>query len=108
MKVHRLVLLAFVGPRPDGMECLHGPDPTKSNNAITNIRWGTRQENERESKLRSSRRRLNPDHLAQVYAMRAKGSTFKEIGDALGVPKWVIRDAFNGLTWKYVDRSNFQ
>ena len=42
--VHTLVLTAFVGPRPEGMECLHRDgDPT--NNRVENLRWGTRSQN---------------------------------------------------------------
>ncbi len=38
--VHRLVLLAFFGPCPDGMECRHlNGDP--SNNYLDNLAWGT-------------------------------------------------------------------
>jgi hypothetical protein len=44
-KVHRLVLEAFVGPCPDGMECLHSPDATRTNNRLDNLRWGTHQDN---------------------------------------------------------------
>lgn len=42
--VHRLVLLAFVGPNPDGQECLHGDDQP-GHNRVSNLRWGTRSEN---------------------------------------------------------------
>ncbi len=42
--VHALVLEAFVGPCPKGMECLHG-DGNRKNNRRENLRWGTRQEN---------------------------------------------------------------
>lgn len=45
--VHTLVLLAFVGPRPEGMECRHlDGDPT--NNRPTNLAWGTHTENNRD------------------------------------------------------------
>jgi hypothetical protein len=40
IRVHRLVLLTFVGPCPKGMESCHG-DGIKSNNCLTNLRWGT-------------------------------------------------------------------
>lgn len=47
-QVHRLVLEAFIGPAPDGMECLHlDGDPT--NNRLDNLRWGTRSENLRDA-----------------------------------------------------------
>lgn len=43
-RIHVLVLEAFVGLRPDGMHgCHNDGDPT--NNALSNLRWGTRSEN---------------------------------------------------------------
>ena len=42
--VHRLVLEAFVGPCPEGMECRH-LDDDKLNNNLSNLQWGTRLEN---------------------------------------------------------------
>ncbi|UJL29943.1 HNH endonuclease [Mycolicibacterium vanbaalenii] len=44
-KVHHLVLEAFVGPRPSGMECCHAND-TPDDNRLVNLRWGTREDNE--------------------------------------------------------------
>jgi len=43
--VHRLVLLAFIGACPEGQESRHFPDPDKSNNRLSNLRYGTPQEN---------------------------------------------------------------
>lgn len=39
--VHTLVLEAFVGPRPEGMEACHSPDRNPANCAATNLRWDT-------------------------------------------------------------------
>lgn len=44
--VHRLVLEAFVGPCPEGMEACHGPDKTRSNCRLDNLRWDTPQANQ--------------------------------------------------------------
>jgi hypothetical protein len=44
-KVHQLVLEAFVGPRPDGMECLHD-DHDKKNNRLSNLSYGTHRQNQ--------------------------------------------------------------
>lgn len=42
--VHVLVLTAFTGPRPAGLESLHDDgDPT--NNRLANLAWGTRSQN---------------------------------------------------------------
>lgn len=41
---HYLVLTAFVGPRPEGQECLHGALGQGDDSAV-NLRWGTPVEN---------------------------------------------------------------
>lgn len=43
-RLHQLVLETFVGPRPVGMEPLHG-DGVAANNRLDNLRWGTPLEN---------------------------------------------------------------
>jgi hypothetical protein len=46
--VHHLVLLAFVGPRPDGLICCHGNgDPT--DNRPENLRWDTHSANSKDA-----------------------------------------------------------
>ena len=44
--VHRLVLIAFVGPCPEGMEACHYPDQNYLNNRLENLMWGTDKENQ--------------------------------------------------------------
>ncbi len=48
--VHRLVLLTYVGPCPEGMEACHN-DGDKSNNHVSNLRWDTRKNNHKDKKL---------------------------------------------------------
>jgi hypothetical protein len=43
-RVHSLVMLAFVGERPEGLETRH-LDGNKTNNALSNLQWGTPGEN---------------------------------------------------------------
>lgn len=42
--VHRLILLTFVGPCPQGFEACHGND-VNTDNRLDNLFWGTRQMN---------------------------------------------------------------
>lgn len=42
--VHDLVLRAFVGPRPEGMEGCHG-DGNRRNPRLNNLRWDTHKAN---------------------------------------------------------------
>ena len=43
--VHRLVLFAFVGPEPEGMEGLH-KNGNPYDNSLGNLAWGTHSENQ--------------------------------------------------------------
>jgi hypothetical protein len=65
--VHRLVLEMFVGPCPEGMECCHAPDKTRSNNRLENLRWDTHLEN-----MRDRKRYGRPRKWADWYADRKK------------------------------------
>ncbi|MBN6037453.1 NUMOD4 motif-containing HNH endonuclease [Amycolatopsis sp. 195334CR] len=42
--VHKLVLTAFVGPRPEGLEARH-LDGNPAHNALVNLCWGSSKEN---------------------------------------------------------------
>src|SRR5215471_14696315 len=46
--VHPLILTAFAGRRPPGMEVLHG-NGRKADNRLSNLRFGTHSENMREA-----------------------------------------------------------
>lgn len=59
--LHHLVLEAFVGPRPEGMIALHkDDDPT--NNKLSNLRWGTRKENAKDSKVNKKKKDFVSQH----------------------------------------------
>lgn len=45
--IHRLVLIAFTGHVPEGMEVCH-TDGNPANNHLSNLRWGTRGDNLRD------------------------------------------------------------
>lgn len=46
---HYLVLLTFVGDRPEGMECCHN-DGDSLNNKLSNLRWDTHHQNNQDRK----------------------------------------------------------
>lgn len=43
--IHSLVLEAFAGPRPDGMECIRHLNGDKTDNRLVNLAYGTNREN---------------------------------------------------------------
>lgn len=66
-KVHRLVLIAFAGPPPDGCEALHN-DGDPANNRVENLRWGTRSENVRDRVRHGTHFWANKTHCPQGHA----------------------------------------
>jgi len=77
--IHKLVLEAFVGPRPDGMEACHSPDSKGDNNSLGNLRWDTKVANLAECKPRKRR------DYSNVVQMRRAGYSQSLIAARLGV-----------------------
>lgn len=83
---HRLVLEAFVGPCPPGMECCH-EDGDHQNNCLSNLRWDTRKNNHAD-KIRHGRTAkgeknpqaiLTKDDALAIRSRLAKGDKAAEI-----------------------------
>lgn len=53
--IHRLVMLAFIGPPPPGQDVCHG-DGTRTNNHLDNLRYDTRSANNRDAVLHGTHR----------------------------------------------------
>lgn len=68
MYVHRLVLEAFVGPCPEGMEGLHWDDDQK-NNHLSNLRWGTRSDNISDMKRNGRHFQLKKTHCRRRHKL---------------------------------------
>jgi hypothetical protein len=70
--VHGLMMIAFVGPRPEGMQVLHiDSDPT--NNTVDNLRWGTPKENVRDEIDRGTHNFFNGSYINRSGRRRKEG-----------------------------------
>jgi hypothetical protein len=113
--VHRIVLDAFVGPRPDGMECRHlDDDPT--NNALSNLVWGTRSENQLDA-VRNGRKAVgsavhsaghSEAQILRAVSLVSEGHTIKSAAEITGSKAKVISEVIRGRQWKHLDLSNFE
>jgi hypothetical protein len=110
--VHQLVLGAFVGPRPDHAESLHG-DGVPGNNRLPNLRWGTRSENMQDAVRHGTHRsgaakgERSPRALlsdADVFAIRAalKTRSQREVAADYGVSKSTIGKISSGKNWSHL------
>jgi len=99
--VHVLVLLAFVGPRPNGMECIH-LDNNRANNNPHNLKWGTRSENQ-QMRVNSNpesyrnRRYLSKDEIAEIKIKCSYNNiTQVEVAAQYGVSETTVSKYING------------
>lgn len=107
--VHVLVAEAFLGPKPDGMECLHWDD-NPENNTDTNLRWGTRRQNLHDA-IRTGKKpvgedwwisKLKNEDIPIIRSLFGKKS-YEEIGRIYGVSGSAIRQIKNGRSWRHIN-----
>lgn len=110
--VHRLVMEAFVGPRPPGLQVCHG-DGNGSNNVLSNLRYDTAKANIHDI-LRVRGIALGESAYqakltdAQVIAIRArhrKGSGSdgcNALAREYGVTPSAMHDMLTGKTWRFI------
>lgn len=106
--VHVLVLTAFVGPCPYGMEGLHFDD-VPANNRLGNLRWGTRSDNVKDAirnggfplGVRHHMAKLTEQQVALIKAELPTKSTDR-LALEHGVSGASIRQIKRGETWVHV------
>lgn len=107
--IHRLVMAAFSEPRPAGMQARH-LDGNQLNCHLSNLRWGTPQENS-DDKRRHGTLQLGEAHHSAVLTADlvrfirrsfAEGVRNNEIAHALNVHNETVRAVLKGRTWSHV------
>ena len=103
IKIHQLVLLSFLGPCPNGMECCH-TDSNPSNNNIDNLRYDTHTNNIKDSLLNGSfyRNRLKKPDVLTIRNARAAGMPIKALASKYNVSRDTIREVCIGKTYKLI------
>jgi HNH endonuclease len=104
--VHRLILEAFVGPCPSGMEACHF-NGERDDNRIANLRWDTLAGNGLD-KIRHGnhagekhyRAKLTWEDVREIRRLRGAGMGYEEIAARYPVALVTIRLICNGHRWK--------
>lgn len=108
--VHRLVLIAFVGLCPEGMEACHN-DGNYMNNCLHNLRWDTHRNNERDKVAHGTSNRgagnwcakLSEDEVREIRSLYSAGAySMNQLADLFGVTLGTIFPIIHRRTWKYV------
>ena len=111
--VHRLVLEAFVGQCPEGMECCHN-DGVRSNNNINNLRWDTRKGNFSDKKnhgteycgAKNHKTKLKESEVLEIRRLAKDGRTCIDLAKVYGVTFSNIYYIIKRKTWKHLPEQN--
>jgi hypothetical protein len=108
-RVHQLMLMAFVGPRPDGMEGCHN-NGVRNDNRLSNLRWDTHVNNESDKEQHGTVMRgdihgsskLRERDIPVVRKMLASGISVPEVAKKFGVAKSTIGGVKYRKAWKHI------
>lgn len=99
--VHRLVLLAFVGPPPGGYEVAHhNGDP--ADNRLANLRWTTRQGNVLDKRKHGTHGRLTESDVREIRRLFDAGQSKAELAAQFNCTTPNIHHIVTGHTWRWV------
>lgn len=105
--VHRIVCETFHGPALPGMQVRH-LDGDRTNNAASNLAWGTARENSDDCKRhgttpkgeRNPQARLSKGAVEAMRLHRQRtGQSFKQIAAQFGVTAMTAHRAITGVSW---------
>lgn len=103
--VHRLILLTFVGPAPDGTEACHNDGDTR-NNGVFNLRWDLRPANLAERDIAKGQRRpeakLTENDIREIRKRLETGERQKDIAKDFKVCRQTIGNIKTGSGWSHV------
>jgi len=105
VRPHKLVMEAFVGKRPEGMECCHN-DGNPQNNHLSNLRWDTSKNNHADKVRHGTTNRGERCGTAkltqkQVDEIRQDNRLQRLIAADYGVHQNTISRIKNGKRWQH-------
>ncbi len=111
--VHALVLLTFVGPRPEGEQARH-LNGIRTDNRRENLAWGTVAENHDDKRVhgtvaRGSRQGsaiLDEAAVREIKARLAGGATAMALAAEFGVSRSTVDAIKHGRNWAHVKEAS--
>lgn len=104
--VHSLVLVAFVGPKPEGMECRH-LDGDSGNAKLSNLAWGTPTQNHADKRChgtsnagaRNPMAKLTAQDVKSIRELSKSGLSQRLIGNRFGISQAAVSNVISGIRW---------
>lgn len=110
VQLHRLVLEAFHGPCPGGMQACHN-NGVKTDNRAENLRWDTPSANQYDRErhwgaanpgVRRRRAKLTRRDVRAIRWMLSEGATLENAARLFGVHVTTVHAVSSGRNWKHV------
>lgn len=110
---HHLVLVAFVGPCPQGMECRH-LNGHRHDNVLTNLCWGTKLENAADKRLHGTmcrgeshgRSKVTADQVMEIRRAYAAGGVRQiDLAERYGIAQTKISAIVRGERWSHLPKA---
>ncbi len=106
-RVYRLVMLAFVGPLPDGMQTRH-LNGDRNDNRLSNLAYGTPKENNGDKYIhgthlygdRTPKAKLTEVQVVEIRQKAEAGMKYKELAEIYGVKWRTIGSVVRAENWK--------
>lgn len=110
VQVHVLVLEAFVGPRPPGMDGCHNDGDTRNCN-LDNLRWDTRQGNMADQLRHGTRNRgtrqghvkLNEEKVRYIRREVREGRSQHAVSKEMEIHVMTVNNIMSGKTWGWLE-----
>lgn len=109
VRVHQLMALAFLGPRPEGLEIRH-LDDNKLNNRLSNLRYGTHSENALDmyrnglgadnNGERNGMAKLTFETVRQLRSDAAAGDNYRVLAERYGITQLQAGRIVRRQAWK--------
>jgi hypothetical protein len=108
--VHVLVLSAFVGPCPDGMQGCHN-DGNPKNNVVSNLRWDTPASNSADRQKHGTQTRgeahgtakLVTDEVVAIRRAVLGGALQRVVGEIYGISQSHVSELVHRKCWGHVE-----
>ncbi len=107
--VHRLVLEAFVGPCPEGMQCRHD-NGNPHDNRLENLQWGTPLDNMKD-KIRHGtmprgsthwKTKITEQDVLEIRRLCAEGRSQSSVSRMYGVSPGAIFNIVHRIQWYHI------
>lgn len=106
--VHSLILLTFVGPRPDGMECRH-LDNNRANCDLSNLKWDTKLANMGDKKKfgttaageRHPHTKLTDIQAREIWELPHRDGAL--VAKRYGIVRDTVWNIWSRRGWKHLD-----